>query len=82
MICGRCAKVKDCPKFQRMYFDFEDFSINKCQYFEDEEKYRYKKIAEHDDLMHLLYDFFTEQVEGDFSDEEIIRVIKHAMWNL
>lgn len=83
MICGHCAKLKDCPKFSRMYSDFEDgFDINKCKEYEDEKKYKYKKIAEHDDLMHLLYDFFTEQVEGNFSGEEIVNVIKHAMWNL
>ena len=82
MICYHCAKVKDCPKFRRMYSELEDFSVNKCRDYKDEAEYKYKKIAEHDDLMHLIYDYFTEQIEGDFSDEQIVKVITSALWDL
>ena len=82
MICYHCAQVKDCSKFRRMYSELEDFSVNKCRDYQDAAEYKYKKIAEHDDLMHLIYDYFTEQIEGDFTDEEIVKVIKNALCDL
>ena len=83
MICINCSKALECPKFAEMrniFGSFEDFSINKCKNFED--GYKYRKIAEHDDLLRLLYDFFTGQIEGDYSDEEIIESIKTVMMKL
>lgn len=81
MICFHCSKVKSCEKFRNMYSDFEDFSINKCKDYEDEISYKYKKIAEHDDLMRILYDYFTGQIEG-YTDEQVVSAIKNAMLNL
>ena len=83
MICINCAKALECPKLAEMrnIFDrLDDFSINKCENYED--VYKYRKIADYDELLRLLYYFFTGQIEGDYSDEEIIKSIKTAMLNL
>ena len=82
MICYHCKNIGGCKTFYHLHCTSKDFSINHCVDYDDAPAYRYKRIAEHDDLMHLIYDYFTEQIEGDFSDEEIIRVIKNAMWDL
>jgi hypothetical protein len=59
-----------------------DFCINTCKEFDEASKYRYKKIAEHDDLMRLIYDYFAGQIEGDHSEEEVVSVIKDALLRL
>jgi hypothetical protein len=58
-----------------------DFSVNECRDYEDMNKYTYRKIAENDCLMHLIYDYFTGQVE-DISDEQCREAIINALWNL
>ena len=82
MICYNCEKASGCSVFRTLHSMSNDFCINECKDYDKSSKYKYRKIAEHDDLMHLIYDYFTEQIKGDFSDEEIIRVIKGAMWDL
>lgn len=82
MICYRCKKIYTCPTFQRLYDTSKDFSINDCKYFDEELSCKYKKIAENDELMHLIYDYFLGQVEVDATQEEVVRVIKRALLDL
>ena len=60
----------------------KDFSINDCNTYEKDSAYKYKRIAENDELMHLIYDYFTKQIEGEYSDEYVKEVITTAMWSL
>lgn len=82
MICYRCKRVHICPIFQRLYNASKDFSINDCKNFDEELSCKYKKLAENDDLMHLIYDYFLGQVEVDATEEEVVRVIKKALLEL
>jgi hypothetical protein len=60
----------------------KDFSINDCRDYDAVAKYTYKKIAQNDALMRLIYDYFTGQVEGGYSNEEVEKVITSEMWKL
>lgn len=82
MICYNCKKVEGCPAFQTLYNMSKDFCINDCQNYDEIPKDKYKKIAENDDFMHLIYDYFTEQVKGGYSNEEVVEVIKRVMYSL
>lgn len=87
MICYRCNKISYCSIFQKLYSMSKDFCINDCGDYDEASAFKYKKIADHDDLMHVLYDYFTDQLDkealrADYSDEEIKEMIKKAMWNL
>lgn len=81
MICYRCKKLIECPTFKTLYSMSKDFNINDCKLYDEISADKYKKIAEHDDLMHLIYDYFTGQVDG-YSDEEAREAIRTAMFNL
>lgn len=82
MICYRCEKVGLCPIYRKLYSLSTDFSIKNCKDFDEVSKYKYRHIAEHDELMHLIYDYFLGQVEVDASEEEVVRVIKKALLEL
>ena len=82
MICYRCEKVKYCPAYKMLYSKSNNFSINECEDFDEVSKYKYRHIAEHDELMHLIYDYFLGQVEVDATEEEVVRVIKNALLEL
>ena len=82
MICYRCEKIINCPTFRSLYEVSKDFIINDCKDYDEASEYKYRHIAEHDDLMRLIYDYFTCQVDGDYSDEYIKEALKKAMWNL
>lgn len=82
MICYRCKRGRICPLFQRLYNASKDFSINDCKDFDEELSCKYKKIAENDDLMHLIYDYFLGQVEVNATEEEVVRVIKRELLGL
>ena len=64
----------------------KDFYINDCEDYDEESEFKYKRIADHDDLMYLLYNYFTDQIDKDlrmdYSDEEIKEMIKAEMWRL
>ena len=81
MICYRCDRASSCPTFRTLYSMSKDFNINDCRDYDEASQYKYKKIAEHDDLMHLIYDYFTHQVEK-YIDEEIKQAITNALLNL
>lgn len=83
MICYHCKNIHSCKTFQTLYDTSKDFSINHCVNYEDAPAYKYKRIAEHDELMHVLYDYFTNQiVDVNLSDDEIKDRITRAMWRL
>ena len=81
MICYHCKNIVDCKTFQSLYDMSQDFDINHCANYDDAPDYKYKRIAEHDNLMHAIYDYFTGQIKG-FDDEYAKEVIARSMWNL
>jgi hypothetical protein len=87
MICYTCEKIGECSIFQNLYKISNDFHIDDCKDYIEVSKYKYRKIAEHDDLMALIYDYFTNQVNiedigEEYTYEEIKDVITRAMWQL
>lgn len=83
MICYHCKNIGSCKTFQTLYDTSKDFSINHCTNYEDASAYKYKRIAENDDLMRLIYDYFTNQIEDvNLSYDEIKDVITRIMWGL
>ena len=81
MICYHCTKASDCPTFRTLYSMSKDFCINDCRDFVDASDYKYRKIAENDALMRLIYDYFTGNIEGH-SEEEAKRAITGALWDM
>ena len=82
MICYRCNKIGGCSTFRTLYSISDDFCINKCNNYDEESQYKYKKIAEHDELMHAVYDYFTNNLPGDITEERAKKSITSAMWDL
>ena len=87
MLCYSCDKIGGCSIFQKLYKISNDFFINDCLEYVGAPELKYRKIAEHDDLMHLIYDYFTNQIDSEelnkeYSDEEIKECITKAMWRL
>lgn len=81
MICCKCDKVSSCTVFRKLLNMSNEFSINQCVEY-NESKNVYKKIAIHDDLMHLIYDYFTGQLAEGVSEEQAREVIIDNMWTL
>ena len=79
MICYRCKNVHSCLTFQTLYDASKDFFINDCKNFDEALSCKYKKLAENDNLMHLIYDYFLGQVEVDATEEEVVKVIKREL---
>lgn len=73
MICYKCNQAKNCSVFKKLYNMSNDFSINQCTDY-NESNNKYKKIAMHDELMHLIYDYFTGQLVG-ISEKEARKAI-------
>lgn len=87
MICYTCDKIADCSIFQKLYKISNDFFIKNCLEYVEASEFKYRKIAENDKLMHLVYDYFTNQINKEellieCSDEEIKDLITKAMWRL
>ena len=82
MICYHCKNVDTCPLFRHAYSMSEDFEILKCKNYDEVSKYKYRLIAKNDDLLHLIYDYFTDNVSGEHSDEEVKEAITSAIWSL
>ena len=86
MICYSCEKIGDCSVFHELYSMSKDFCINDCKDYDEAPWNKYKRIAEHDELMKVIYDYFTHQidseVESKYSYEEIKDIITEAMWEL
>lgn len=82
MICYHCKNVDACSLFRQAYSMFEDFEIFKCKNYDEGSKYKYRLIAKNDNLLRLIYDYFTDNVSGEYSDEEVKEVITSAIWSL
>ncbi|MDD5901727.1 MAG: hypothetical protein PUC73_12630 [Lachnospiraceae bacterium] len=82
MLCYHCKKAEDCATFRNLYSMSTDFAINKCRNYVETEADKYKLIAENDELMKLIYDYFTHQVVGNYTDEEVKQAITSALWSL
>ena len=87
MLCYSCEKIGECSIFQKLYPISNDFFINDCLEYVGASEFKYRKIAEHDDLMHLIYDYFTNQIDSEeldkeYSYEEIKELITKAIWQL
>lgn len=82
MLCYHCKKAEGCATFRNLYTVSTDFSVNQCRDYIETETSKYKLIAENDALMRLIYDYFTNQVKGDYSEEEVIQAITSAIWSL
>lgn len=78
MICYHCKKAESCPTFGILYSMSNDFCIDDCRDYDDASNYKYKKIAENDDLMRLIYDYFTGNLEG-YSEDEAKKAITSVM---
>ena len=80
MICYRCNKASGCSVFRKLHSMSDDFYINQCEDY-NEANNTYKKIAMHDDLMHLIYDYFTGRLNGVLEDEAK-KAIKYNLLDL
>lgn len=86
MVCYSCNKSNNCSVLKNLRSLSNDFAINKCKEYAAL-KDRYKKMAEHDKLMRLIYDYFTAQIEygngvDDISKEDIERYITSVILDL
>lgn len=81
MLCYHCDKANSCPTLRILYSMSKDFCINECRDYNETLKNKYKKIAFNDNLMHLIYDYFTGQLEG-CTEEEAKRVITSTILDL
>lgn len=83
MLCYSCDKIGGCSIFQKLYKISNDFFINDCLEYVGAPELKYRKIAEHDELMHAIYDYFTNQIEYEnLSYNEIKEALTRAMWEL
>ena len=82
MICYHCQKVKECSTFRTLCTMSKDFSINDCKDYDLADEYKYRKIANDDNLMRLLYDYYTDQMKVDVPDEVIKQAITTTMLDL
>lgn len=80
MICYSCNKASKCSTFKKLNTISKDFAINQCDDYNDESN-TYKKIALNDDLMHLIYDYFTGQLDGVL-EKDARKAIAYCMLNL
>lgn len=81
MLCYHCDKASSCPTFRTLYSMSRDFCINECKDYNQTLRTKYKNIAKNDDLMHLIYDYFTGQLEG-CTEEKAKRVIISTLRDL
>ena len=82
MICLHCNKICECHIVQTLYSMSNDFCINNCKNYDEMPGRKYIHIAEHDDLMALVYDYFTGNLKYDINEDEAKEAITRAMWNL
>lgn len=67
MICYRCEHALTCDCI-RLAFR-EKFEISNCANFSEMIEYRYKHIAKNEALLKLIYDYFTNNVDGHSLEE-------------
>ena len=79
MLCYTCSKFKECETFKSLARISTDFSIKQCNTYDALQLLKYRKIAENDDLMHLIYDYFLDCIQGGFTKEEAEKAIRNAL---
>lgn len=82
MLCYTCEKAKDCIIYKKLLMISTDFSIKECKTYISSSARKYKKIAENDDLMRLIYDYFFDNVQGGYTREEAEKVIADVLKRL
>lgn len=63
MICFNCKNVSKCS-LALAAFEGEA-SIDSCKTFIPNNKYAYREIANNDDLMHVIYDYFLNNIDEE-----------------
>ena len=81
MICYSCENIKECSLFHDLHVNCAgNFVIKKCINYDEISATKYKHIAEHDDLMALIFDYFTGNLKGqydyDYAKECIIKALR------
>lgn len=82
MICAKCKKAITCDHIR--YAINHDFNINSCKNFILDDIYKYVKIAEDENLLLLIYNYFTDEKElySLYTKEEIEEIIRGEIKNL
>lgn len=82
MICAKCKNAIICDHIR--YAVNHDFNINNCKNFILNDIYKYIKIAEDEDLLLLIYNYFTDEEElySLYTKEEIEKIIQREIKNL
>lgn len=81
MICYNCKNIINCNAFRVLNALSSDFDIKQCKNYQSAHEFKYKRIAENDKLMKLIYAYFTNQIDG-YSEEEAKAAITRAMLEL
>lgn len=83
MLCYSCEKVHSCAVFQKLYEMSKDFEIKDCKEYKSS-AYKYKLIAQDDELMRFFYDYFTDNLNlpVKMNDEEIRKIIKDRLLDM
>lgn len=82
MVCYKCNNFITCSH-PRYAFE-NDFAIKDCRNFNLADCYKYMGIAKSEELMLLIYNYFTEEEElfSLYTKEEIEGKIREAIKNL
>lgn len=76
MLCYTCEKAKDCIVYKKLLMISTDFSVKECKTYISSSARKYKKIAENDDLMRLIYDYFLDDVQGGILEKKLRRLLR------
>lgn len=78
MICAKCNNLRSCDIVNR------SININSCKNFILNDIYKYLKIAENEDLLLLIYNYFTneEELYSLYTKKEIEEKIQKAIKSL
>lgn len=81
MDCCSCDNINKCEVFNTVFAVSDNFTINDCKNYRNS-AIAYKKIAENDALMCLIYDYFLRRIDGKFRDSEVREVIERELLKL
>lgn len=78
MICAKCNNLRSCDIVNH------SININSCKNFILNDIYKYLKIAENEDLLLLIYNYFTneEELYSLYTKKEIEEKIQKAIKSL
>ena len=78
MICCYCNNATTCDCMRVAYS--EEFEISKCKNFSEMTEYKYKRIAENEALLKLIYDYFTNNIDGYSLEEAKEAITRTIIW--